>query len=75
MSVVRAPYTCTGPGKLVYFAVDGFKMEDRAFRHHMRLGNGWLALDGCLMREWEQGKGYTCVVDDGTEKMDETSSD
>lgn len=59
---VTAPFAATGAGMLVFFATPQKKVENIAFRHHMRFERTYLALDGCLMAQWQEGDSVTCAV-------------
>jgi len=41
-----------GPGR-VRFSVALHKERELDFKHHVRWGDGWLAVDGCVMMTWD----------------------
>ena len=72
---ITGPVKIPGPGTLVYFNGGGKKLENVAFRHHMHLGEDYLAINGCVMAVWdESGDGVTCCVRaKALDDMDESS--
>lgn len=70
---MRAPSTRLGPGVLAFFSGGGKKYENIHYKHHLRLEDGMLAIDGCVFAVWDLGASYTCLVD--RESEGETSSE
>jgi len=74
---INAPYYSLGPGTLLFFEGGGRKMQTTPYKHHLRLASTFMALDGCVMAQWNEGDVVTCRIvctDSDADDM-ETSSD
>jgi hypothetical protein len=58
--LVDSPVYIKGPGTLVSFTIDGKRVERLAnfkWKHHLRMTECALVIDGCLQLRWTPGDG------------------